>query len=78
MKIYEKIEKIRKEKGVTKIHIANKCNKTSAWYSDISKGKIRISVDALQQIADALEVDPRIFFNNNLSVTLKDDTKQAI
>jgi len=69
MMMYEKIELIRQRKGVTKTHIANKCNKTSAWYTDISHGKIRINVEVLQQIADALEVDVKIFFEDDLSVT---------
>lgn len=77
MRIHEKIELIRQRKGVTKTHIANKCNKTSAWYTGISQGKSRIDVETLQQIADALEVDVRIFFDDDLSVTLN-YPKQAI
>ncbi|MFC2948574.1 helix-turn-helix domain-containing protein [Virgibacillus sediminis] len=77
MKIHEKIELIRQRKGVTKTHIANKCNKTSAWYTGISKGRSKIDVETLQQIAEALEVDVRIFFEDNLSVTLNSE-KQII
>lgn len=77
MKIHEKIELLRQRKGVTKTHIANKCNKTSAWYTGISKGRSKIDVETLQQIADALEVDVRVFFEDNLSVSLK-NKKQAI
>lgn len=77
MKMHEKIELIRQRKGVTKTHIANRCNKTSAWYTGISKGRSRIDVETLQQIADALEVDVRIFFEDDLSATLKNQ-KQAI
>jgi len=67
--VHEKIESIRKEKGVTKTFIAQKCNKTVAWYHGISTGKRKANVDSLQEIADALEVDVRIFFENKLSVT---------
>jgi len=73
MKIHERIEQIRQRKGVTKTHIANKCGKTPTWYTDISNGRRGISVEALEQIADALEVDVRIFFNNKLSDTHKTD-----
>ena len=76
MTINEKIEQIRKGKGVTKKHIAEKCGHTPAWYTDIVKGR-SIKVDTLQKIADALEVDVRIFFENDLSVTLK-NRKRAI
>lgn len=34
MKVHEKIEQIRQRKGVTKKHIADKCNKSSAWYTN--------------------------------------------
>ena len=73
LKIYEKIEYIRRQKGVTKKHIAQKCGKTSAWYTGICTGRRGISVEALQQIADALDVDVRIFFTDELSETLKND-----
>ncbi|ALX47485.1 helix-turn-helix domain-containing protein [Lentibacillus amyloliquefaciens] len=66
--VYEKIEEIRKEKGVTKTSIAKKCNKTVAWYHGISTGKRKANVDSLQEIAYALEVDVRIFFESKLSV----------
>lgn len=61
MMVYEKIEQIRKQKGVTKKHIAEKCNKSSAWYTDISRGRRGINVETLKLIANALEVDVRIF-----------------
>lgn len=65
--VHEKIEEIRKEKGVTKTIIAEKCNKTVAWYHGISTGKRKANVDSLQEIADALEVDVRDFFESELS-----------
>lgn len=75
MTINEKIEQIRKSKGITKKHIAEKCGHTPAWYTDILKGR-SIKVDTLQKIADALEVDIIVFFEENLSVSHKN--KQVI
>jgi len=75
MKIHEKIEQIRIKKGVTKTFIAKKCGRTPTWYTDISNGRRGISVEALKQIADALEVDVRIFFSEKLSVTQNSDKK---
>ena len=69
--VHEKIEEIRKEKGVTKTHIAKQCNKSVAWYYGISTGKRKPNVDSLQEIADALNVDVRNFFEDKLSVTRK-------
>lgn len=77
MTINEKVEQIRQKKGITKKHIAEKCGHSPAWYTDILKGR-PIKVDTLEKIADALEVDIRIFFENNLSETLKNEQKQAI
>lgn len=68
--VYMKIEEIRVSKGVTKTHIAKSCGKTVAWYYGISTGKRIPNVESLQMIADALEVDVRDFFENNLSVAL--------
>lgn len=69
--VYLKIEEIRISKGVTKTHIAKSCGKTVAWYYGISTGKRIPNVESLQMIAEALEVDVRDFFENDLSVTLK-------
>ncbi|MFY0520863.1 helix-turn-helix domain-containing protein [Lysinibacillus sp. UGB7] len=67
--VYLNIEEIRMRKGVTKTHIAKKCNRTVAWYHGISIGRRVPNVESLQMIADALEVDVRVFFDNELSVT---------
>lgn len=67
--IHIRVENVRVSRGVTKTHIARACNKTVAWYSDVSKGKIRLTVDDLEKIAKALNVDVRIFFESKLSVT---------
>lgn len=72
--VHQRIEKIRKEKGVTKTHIANKCGKSVAWYSGISTGRRKPNIESVQQIADALETDVRNFFGDKLSVTLKSNT----
>lgn len=60
--IYIRVESIRQEKGVSKRHIARHCGRSDAWYSDISKGKIRLTVEDLELISEALEVNPAIFF----------------
>jgi transcriptional regulator with XRE-family HTH domain len=75
--VYKKIEEIRKRKGVTKTHIAKHCGKTVAWYYGISTGKRTPNVDSLQQIADALEVDVRIFFEDELSDSLNKNQTTA-
>ncbi len=60
--VHMRIEEIRKSKGVTKTHIARRCNKTTAWYCGIASGRRKANVESLQMIADALEVPVREFF----------------
>lgn len=78
--VYLKIEEIRIQKGVTKTHIAKRCGKSVSWYHGISTGRRIPNVESLQEIAIALEVDIKDFFENELSVPLNesDDTKEII
>ncbi|WP_336822991.1 helix-turn-helix transcriptional regulator [Sporosarcina sp. USHLN248] len=71
--VHLKIEEIRTRKGVTKTHIAKECGKTVAWYHGISVGRRIPNVESLQAIANALEVDIKDFFENELSDTLNED-----
>ncbi len=71
--VHLKIEEIRISKGVTKTHIAESCGKTVAWYYGISVGRRVPNVESLQEIAKALEVDVRDFFEHELSDTLNDE-----
>lgn len=68
--IHERIEAIRIRKGVTKTHIAKSCGRSIGWYHGISTGRRKPSVDYLEKIADALEVDVKVFFDKELSDTL--------
>lgn len=75
MELHKKIEKVRESKGVTKTFIARKCGRTPTWYTDISNGRRGVSVEALKQIANALDVDIRIFFSDELSDSHKNNEK---
>lgn len=75
--IYERIEEIRKSKGITKTHIARVCNRTVSWYHGISTGRRKLNVDSLEQIALALGVSVKDFFEEKLSETLKKDKSTA-
>jgi transcriptional regulator with XRE-family HTH domain len=70
MRLHEKIESIRISKGVTKTAIAKKCNKSVAWYHGISTGRRTANVDSIQEIAKALDVHVKVFFEEKLSDTL--------
>lgn len=68
--VVKNIETLRKRKGMTKTHIANHCGKTITWYADIAKGRRRICLDDVLLIAEAMEVEEKIFFDRKLSETL--------
>ncbi|CAB4128105.1 HTH_XRE domain containing protein [uncultured Caudovirales phage] len=70
--IYEKIEKIRIQNGVTKSFIARKLGISLMTYCHIANGRSRLSVDRLMLIAEALNVDPTIFFVNKLTESVND------
>ena len=72
--VYMRVEAVRKKKGITKTHIAKYCGHTVSWYSDLSKGRREMRVTDLEQIAEALEVNPVIFFGKKLSETLNYET----
>lgn len=76
--IRENVERIRKAKGVTKTHIANKLGISLQGYRHITTGDVRLDVDRLDIIANALGVDPGIFFDNELTESVVNDMKQAI
>lgn len=69
MQVYQVIEQLRKEKGITKLHIANSFGKSAAWYSDVSKGFIRVKADDLPIFATILGVDVSYFFDTLVSET---------
>lgn len=65
--VHEKVEEIRKRNGVTKAFLANKLGISLMTYIHISKGRVRLDVERLIIIADALNVDPSVFFENKLT-----------
>lgn len=77
MKLHEKIDAIRRKKGITQKHVADVCGKNSQWYYDMKIGRSSVKGEDLGNIAKALGVDVSIFFEDELSVTHKNE-KQAI
>ncbi|MFB5192699.1 helix-turn-helix domain-containing protein [Alicyclobacillus fastidiosus] len=67
--VHTKVEQVRKQKGVTKVHIAKYCGRSPSWYQDISTGRRKMSVEALQKISEALGVPPGYFFEDQVSET---------
>lgn len=72
--VHENVERIRKAKGVTKTHLAKKLNMTLQGYRHIESGKVRLDVEKLKVIAEALGVEPAIFFDNKLTESVTNKT----
>lgn len=67
MSLGEKITRIRCDKGMSQVFIAGKLGKTSAWLSNIEKGRRGIGAKELNQVAEILGVDIGIFFSENIN-----------
>lgn len=67
--VHERIEIIRKQKGITKAFIAKKLGITPMGYHHLATGRSPISTDRLQIIAQALEVDAREFLRPYINET---------
>lgn len=67
MNLGERITKIRRSKGISQVFITNKLGKTSAWLSNIEKGRRSIGAEELHQVAEVLGIDAGIFFKDELN-----------
>ena len=65
--VHENVEKIREVKGITKTHIAKKLELSLQGYRHIMSGEVRLDVERLKIIADILEVEPAVFFDEKLT-----------
>jgi len=54
--IGKRIQKIRKEKGISQVALAERINISTPYLSDIENGKVGYSVTILMDITEALQV----------------------
>lgn len=78
MSIGEKISIVRRSKGISQVFITSKLNKTSAWLSNIEKGRRDIGAEELHQVAEVLGVDVGVFFKEGLNDTLSDTGTEGV
>lgn len=77
--VHINVEKIRRAKGVTKTHLADKLNLSLQGYRHITSGNVRLDVERLKVIANVLGVEPAIFFDNELTESvIKEIEKNSI
>lgn len=66
----EILKKIRIEKGHTQEDMAKKLGyKDKSGYNHLENGNVKLSVERAIKIAQILEVDPSIFFNQEVQDT---------
>ncbi|MED0672678.1 helix-turn-helix transcriptional regulator [Aneurinibacillus aneurinilyticus] len=75
--VNERIEEIRKSKGVTKAFLAKKLGITPMGYHYLATGRSPISTDRLQIIAKALETDAREFLRPYVNEKFSKETTTA-
>lgn len=62
LQVIDRIKRIRLEKGVSQLELANTANFSQSFLANVESGKKKPSVMTIIRIAKALNVNPRDFF----------------
>lgn len=57
-KLGSRIKDLRVEQGFSQEELANKCHLHRTYISDIERGERNVSIENVERIARALEIDP--------------------
>ena len=75
--VINKIKKIRTEKGISQLELANTAIFSQSFLANVESGKKKPSLLTILRIAEALNVNPREFFSDTTGKT-KDEIKDQI
>ena len=75
--VIKRIKEVRKEKSLSQLELAVKTNMSQSFLASVERGKKQPSVLTLLRIASALEVNPGVFFPENVKNS-KDAIKDTI
>lgn len=75
--VINKIKKIRTEKGISQLELANIANFSQSFLANVESGKKKPSLLTILRLAEALNVNPREFFSDTTGKT-KDEIKDQI
>ena len=75
--VINKIKKIRTDKGISQLKLANIANFPQSFLANVESGKKKPSLLTILRIAEALNVNPREFFSDTTGKT-KDEIKDQI
>ena len=76
--IINKIKEIRIKKKVSQMELSLRSNLSQSFIANLEKEKKQPSVHTLIKIANALEVNPQIFFPESINSDTKEQTKEKI
>ncbi|EFM23061.1 DNA-binding helix-turn-helix protein [Selenomonas sp. oral taxon 149 str. 67H29BP] len=65
--VNQNIERVRRAKGVTKTHLAKVLGMSLQGYRYLENGSVRLDVERMKVIGDALGVDSSIFLDDKLT-----------
>jgi transcriptional regulator with XRE-family HTH domain len=60
-----KVKELREQKGYSIEYLANISNVDRNYISDIEKGQRNVSIEIIEKIINALDIDFGAFFNDN-------------
>ncbi|EGA88485.1 DNA-binding protein [Planococcus donghaensis MPA1U2] len=63
------LKSLRKERKLTLKELAEQTNVSISFLSQVERGKSSVTLESLRKIADALNVDPSLFFANETEKT---------
>lgn len=67
MPVHENIKRIRESRGVTKSFVAKSLGMSLQWYRHIENGAVRLDVERMKRIGEALHVDSAVFLDDALT-----------
>ena len=65
-KFGQKVKTLREEKGISIEHLANISSVDRNYISDIEKGKRNVSIEVMEKIISAFELEFTAFFNDKV------------
>ena len=79
--VINKIKKIRTDKGISQLELANTANFSQSFLANVESGRKKPSLLTILRIAEALNVNPREFLSDTPGKTkeeIKDQLKGLI
>jgi len=71
--VIDNIKRIRKEKGISQEKLAEACNTATSYIGLMEIYKNVPKLSTIERIANALDVDPLIFFQDKMKIPEKEE-----